>query len=65
MIEHDELIGEIPVLHVRKFVKLALTASTMCGASREVISPDLLQARNEMVSTMLGIGPSSWTSKLW
>jgi exopolysaccharide biosynthesis polyprenyl glycosylphosphotransferase len=56
MIEHDDLIGrDFRAYHVRKFVKPGVTGPAQCAGLRgEVISQDLLQARNEMDFNYVG-----------
>ncbi len=56
MIEHDELIGrDFRAYHVRKFVKPGVTGPAQCAGLRgEVVSQDLLQARNEMDFNYIG-----------
>ena len=56
MIEHDELLGrDFRAYHVRKFVKPGVTGPAQCAGLRgEVISADLLQARNEMDFNYVG-----------
>mgnify|MGYP002817925411 CR=1 FL=1 len=50
MVEHDKLLGkDFRAYRVRQFVKPGVTGPAQCAGLRgEVVSPDLLQARNEM-----------------
>ena len=50
MIEHDKLLGkDFRAYRVRQFVKPGVTGPAQCAGLRgEVVSPDLLHARNEM-----------------